>query len=584
MKSNVLVLVSVVLASCTRGLAAGEPGLDKNVAPHNEGVSPGAHNPVGPAFQPVKRQAGKPVPQQAVPPGEVRRQGDPSLLSEPQAPARGLPTLVGQWDGPYAWPVEAIHAFLLPTGKVLHFAFPGEIQFPSAYVWDPVTGEFTAVPVNRPLFCSGHSFMADGRLLVTGGNGPAPKGEFRGIKDTHIFNPFDETWTRVEDMADGRWYPTNVTLADGNVLTFSGLDELTGAVNSDIELYEPGSGLGWQIVANQALPLYPRMHLLSTGDVFYAGPSWWTGVFGVDTWSWYDEVPNNYGGRYEGISVQLPGQQDAVMIIGGQSGGVVTATAEIIDLGDTLPAWRYTLQPMNYARMHADAVILPDGKILVVGGHSEQHDEGGGGPPASTVYEAEMYDPATETWSLMAAMQNPRVYHSTAVLLPDARVLAAGSLGQFNAEIYSPPYLFGGPRPVIAAAPAQAPYGDFFEIQTPDAADIESVVLIRLASVTHSVNMDQRHVRLDFVQSPGSPGILLADAPSNPALAPPGYYMLFLLNADGVPSTAKMIRLSEATEVIPTVSEWGAVVMGLLLLGAGTIVIRRRCELSARQL
>jgi hypothetical protein len=334
---------------------------------------------------------------------------------------------VGRWDGPYDWPVTAIHAFTLPTGKVLHYAFPGAIQNPSAYIWDPVTWEFTPVPVNRPLFCSGHSFMADGRLLVTGGNGPAPEGEFHGITDTHIFDAFDQTWARVADIADGRWYPTNVTLADGGVLVLSGLDQ-TGATNFDVEVYQPGTGTCWNIVAQAGLPLYPWTHLLSSGDVLYSGPSRETGILSTDTWSWYGIVLSNDGWRSGGMSVLLPGERDRVMIIGGQRAGLVTATAEIIDCAVPSPAWHYT-QPMNFPRMHANAVILPDGNVLVIGGHSAMHEEGPGGPPPSSVYEAEVFDPRTETWSVMAAMQRPRVYHSTAVLLPDGSVLAAGSDG-----------------------------------------------------------------------------------------------------------------------------------------------------------
>ncbi|MFQ5649866.1 MAG: galactose oxidase-like domain-containing protein [bacterium] len=456
------------------------------------------------------------------------------------------PSEVGQWDGPYQWPVSAIHSFLLPTGKVLHFDFPGFDEWPGAWLWDAATWEFTPVPVDRPLFCSGHSFLADGRLLVTGGNGPAPPDEFRGIRDTHIFDPFDETWTRVEDMADGRWYPTNVTLPDGRVLVFSGFDELTGKINTDVEVYEPGSTTGWQIVSQVELPLYPTMHVLSSGDVFYSGPSQITGTYKIGTWSWYGIVWSNYGGRDGGMSVLLPPERDRVMIIGGQSEGVVTETAEIIDLDEPLPAWRYT-QPMNFPRMHANGVLLPDGKLLVIGGHSEMHehdheDDVVAAPP-SAVYQAEMFDPETETWSGMAAMQRPRVYHSTAILLPDGRVLAGGSDGEFTTELYSPPYLFRGPRPVIEAAPGRLPYSEPFVVETPDAPGIDSVVLIRLSSVTHSVNMAQRYVPLEFSRPPQAPASLVVNAPGNPNLAPPGYYMLFLIDVSGVPSTAMMVQL-----------------------------------------
>ncbi|MFQ5639289.1 MAG: hypothetical protein ACE5IR_15000 [bacterium] len=157
-------------------------------------------------------------------------------------------------------------------------------------------------------------------------------------------------------MAGGRWYPTNVTLADGRVLVFSGFDERTGEINSDVEVYEPGSGTGWQIVSQVDLPLYPRMHMLSSGDVFYSGPSQVTGTFKIATWSWSGIVWSNYGGRHGCMSVLLPSDRDKVMIIGGQSGGVVTEMAERIDLADPLPAWRVT-QPMSVPRMNANAVM-----------------------------------------------------------------------------------------------------------------------------------------------------------------------------------------------------------------------------------
>jgi len=210
----------------------------------------------------------------------------PTIQADIDASVNDDASVVGLWEGPYAWPLVAIHSLLLPTGKILQYSFPGDTQFARCYVWNPVSSEFTSVPVNRPLFCSGHSFLSDGRLLVTGGNGPAPEGDFRGIKDAHIFDPFSETWTRIEDMSSGRWYPTNVTLADGSVLVFSGLDELTGEINSDIERIQPDDSSGWQIVSQVSLPLFPRIHMLSSGDIFYSGPSSIGGIYSIETKSW----------------------------------------------------------------------------------------------------------------------------------------------------------------------------------------------------------------------------------------------------------------------------------------------------------
>ncbi|MCH9031405.1 MAG: DUF1929 domain-containing protein [candidate division Zixibacteria bacterium] len=448
------------------------------------------------------------------------------------------PAQVGSWGGPYAWPVIAIHSFLLPTGKVLQYSLPAQV--PSGiYIWNPQDWEFTQALVSRPLFCSGHSFLADGRILVTGGNGPSPEGEFRGTKDAHIFDPFTETRSRVEDMAGGRWYPTNVTLADGRVLVFSGLDELTGAVNGDIELFDPSTG-SWQIVNQTFLPLFPRTCVLTTGDVFYSGPSRETGLLDINTWQWYDVRLNNFGRRNDGLSVLLPPGPDKVMIVGGREDSLVTETAEIIDLNDSVPSWSYTA-PMNFPRMHGNIVILPDATIMVVGGHSTMHSADTLTPP-TTVYEPEIYDPLTETWSVMAPMTRPRQYHSTALLLPDARILLAGSNNEFTGEIYSPPYLFRGPRPVIDFAPAEVAYGVTFNVRFTSETTSNTICLVRLSSVTHSVNMDQRYVHLADVDGNFNVAVL---APSGGTYAPPGYYLLFVVSEDGVPSMANMIHLDD---------------------------------------
>ncbi|MCH7879530.1 MAG: DUF1929 domain-containing protein, partial [candidate division Zixibacteria bacterium] len=363
-----------------------------------------------------------------------------------------------------------------------------------------------------------------------------------GIKDTHLFDPFSETWTRVADMADGRWYPTMVSLPDGKIVVFSGLNELTGDVNQDIEIYDPDSGTGWRFIAKTNMPLYPRMAALSPKDIFFSGPTQGTAIIDIENLLAYKASTMNFGPRWEGTSVLLPRQPGKVMVIGGHNRVTVTETVEIIDLNDSIPAWSYT-QPLNSPRMHANAVILPDGKIVVVGGENSLPVDDTLAPPAS-VYDAEIFDPETETWSVMAAMQRPREYHSTAILLPDARILLAGSNGEFTAEIFSPPYLFLGPRPIIQSAPEEISYATNFELQFTSPTDTNAVSLIRLSSVTHSINMDQRFVPLaDLTAGDGSVTIF---GPASANLAPPGYYMLFVVNSIGVPSRSVMVRVTTA--------------------------------------
>jgi hypothetical protein len=302
-----------------------------------------------------------------------------------------------------------------------------------------------------------------------------------------------------------------------------------------VEIYDPDSGMQVVPGANMFLPTYPRMHLLPSGKVFIAGPQNLTGTFDPATVTWQAVGLSKYGFRSGGTSVLMPLQppdyRPKVLIIGG--GEPATNTAEIIDLTDPNPSWQFT-SPMNSARRNLNAVLLPDGKILVVGGNAT-------GQAENPVLQAELFDPVTETWTEVASMQRPRGYHSAAMLLPDGRVTVGGSDGEFTAEFYSPPYLFQGPRPQISSAPDAISYGGSFAVSTPNAQDIAKVVLIRPGAVTHSVNMEQRYVALNFEAGPDS---LTVQAPANPNLAPSGYYMLFIVSSDGVPSEAVFAALS----------------------------------------
>jgi hypothetical protein len=205
----------------------------------------------------------------------------------------------------------------------------------------------------------------------------------------------------------------------------------------------------------------------------------------------------------------------------------------------------------NNRRQH-NLTVLADGTVLATGGLSSSAslvdlDNG--------VYPAELWNPATGQWKTLASMQVTRQYHSTALLLPDGRVLSSGGgicgtcdqvhyLAK-NAEIFSPPYLFQAdgtpaPRPVIGSAPTATAYGAPFDIATANPASISKVALVRLGAVTHSVNMEQRYIPLSFNQGTTS---LTATAPANANIAPPGYYMLFILDANGVPSVARIMQI-----------------------------------------
>ena len=286
------------------------------------------------------------------------------------------------------------------------------------------------------------------------------------------------------------------------------------------------------------------MHLLTDGRVAYVGSGLGTRTFDPVTHTWSSVITNTLSTRTRryGTSVLLPvspadGYKSRVMILGGANPSL--RSTEIIDFSVAAPLWQPGAE-MSQPRIEMNATILPNGKVLATGGSLNDEDA------ASASLNADLYDPATNTFSPAGANAFPRLYHSNALLLPDATVLLAGGnpqRGNYEArmEIYSPAYLFNGDRPVIESVPNLVNYGGTFQVHTQDAADIASVVLVRPGAPTHAFDMDQRLVKLSY--SVGS-GLLNVTAPPNGNIAPPGYYMLFILNAAGVPSVAKFVQLS----------------------------------------
>jgi hypothetical protein len=469
-------------------------------------------------------------------------------MAAPSAAAlQADPSVVGQWSSPTPWPVVTIHTNVLPNGKVLVWQRKDTELTTETHLWDPATGGFNLIlnPYTH-LFCSGHAFLPDGRLLVTGGHHLL---DGHGEPHTNIFDFNTNTWTRVDDMNAGRWYPTNTTLANGEVLTVSGTYwDGTRLVNNTLPQVWQTTG-GWRSLTNAqlGLPLYPWMLLAPDGRVFYSGQDVQTRFLDTNgTGSWSNGPRSNFGYRDYGTSVMYA--DGKVMITGG--GSPPTNTTEVINLLDQTPQWRY-VGSMAFARRQLNATILPDGKVLVTGGTSAPSNVEASQP----VLAAEMWDPATETWSTMASMQVRRLYHSTASLLPDGRVLSSGGgmppgggtlpgggtdTNHFDAEIYSPPYLFKGPRPTIISAPASVTYGQTFNVQTSNGLSISKVTLIRLSSVTHAFNENQRISHLNFKRRSTR---VIVTAPANGNLCPPGHYMLFILNGSGVPSVAKIVRV-----------------------------------------
>jgi hypothetical protein len=469
---------------------------------------------------------------------------------------------VGQWQTlPYLMPINPIHVALMHTGKVLVVAGSGNLpaNILEAAVWDPQADTITVQAVSWDMFRNAMVVLPDGRPFIDGGT--LQYEPLYGQPKASVFDPATNTFSNVANMAHGRWYPTSTVLGDGTVMTFSGLDT-DGSTTQTVEIFDPSTAT-WSTpyVASWAPPLYPRMHLLPNGNVLYSGASPTSSIFDTSTHTWdYGVANTNYGSsRTYGSSVLLPltpanNYAPKVMILGG--GSPATNTTEIIDLSIPSPKWQYAAT-MYQGRIEMNAVLLPNGKVLALGGSVNDEDA------TTASLQAEIYDPAFNTFSSAGSEAYARLYQSVALLMPDGTVWVAGGNPQRGTyeqhmEVYFPPYLFTqdangntfpAARPSISGAPSTIGYGANFVVQTPDAANISSVVLMRNGADTHAFDMDQRLVGLSFTA--GS-GYLTVTGPPNSNIAPAGYYMLFLLNDSGVPSLAAFVQVLQLA--VPTFS------------------------------
>lgn len=461
--------------------------------------------------------------------------------------------VVGAWSGVLPWPLVAINATLLRTGEVLVWDGGTSVgDSPThggltAQLWNPDTQVFTAAPTSRTdLFCAGSCALSDGRIFVPGGSDPSNNSV--GTTQANIFNPTTRQWSAAASMSYRRWYPTATCLPDGRVLVISGTQLTDTDYVTVPEVYNPTSNTWSRLTQISAsIPYYPHVFVLPDGRVLES--SNFKQPMASDVLTVSSPVTRTVvdSRLFDGGSAVMyrPGKILKAGSADSNSGSSAAsaATAYVLDMTAASPAWRQVAS-MRYPRTYHTLTALPDGNVLVTGGGRTKSSTDVG----NAVYAAEMWSPQTETWTELPPMQRPRLYHSIGLLLPDGRVLVAGSgrnfrsaLKEMSAEIYSPPYLFAGPRPVITSAPANVTYGASFSVQTPDAASIASAVFMRPGSVTHGIDQDQRYLPLTFQATTGT---LTVQAPANANLAPPGYYMLFLVNSSGVPSVAAFVRIS----------------------------------------
>jgi hypothetical protein len=457
---------------------------------------------------------------------------------------------LGRWDAPFTWPIVAIHASLLPNGKIITWnAGEQPTQANKADLFDPASGSHTQVPINTAnIFCSGHTLLPDGRLLVAGGH-LVNNGD--GIPQTNLFDYRDNSWTRAQDMNAGRWYPSVITLGTGEALVASG-SIVDGTFNETPQVWG-SQGTGWRDLtgAKDGRSYYPWIFQAPDGRVFNSGPSTameWITTTGSGTAAY---AGNRDAVDYRDYGSSVMYQPGKILVIAGADPPVASTTK--IDLNQNAK-----LEPgptLAVPRRQLNATILPDGSVLVTGGSSGA----GFNNEASAVLAAELWNPNTNTFRTLSSMKVARIYHSTVVLMPDGRVLSmgggngGGGINHLDAEYFNPPYLFNpdgsaAPRPSISSAPTSVGYNQGFTVTTPNATAISRVTLVRLSSVTHAFNMNQRFMDLAF--SKASNGLSVT-APLNQNIAPPGHYLLSILNGNGVPSVSKVVQIVAGTPPPP---------------------------------
>ena len=479
-------------------------------------------------------------------------------------PALGDP-LKGTFSPVVDWPLVGIHAVLTPDGRVLTYGTTAAGARTGYYlydVWDPLLGLGSEAHTVLPnatavdIFCNAQLLLPDGNIEMWGGdvvNLATGRATLQPNDDSNLFTPLDNQLVRTGKMFRKRWYATATTLPNGEVYIQGG----TGG--EDFPEVRTGTG-NFRLLSGASTTylgeLYPRNFLAPDGNVFgtryeemYRVDANGTGVLARA-----GKFPPNAMGASSTAVMFRPGK--ILQTGGGYDLAFASPLAHVIDINPATPSLQQVAPPL-YRRHWATSTMLPDGRVFLSGGSVADND-----PVNGVDYTSELYDPATNTWSEGATAQRMRLYHSSSLLLPDATVLTlgGGAIGpqlNLNAEIYYPPYLFnadGTPaaRPIIASSPMTTDPGRTIAIETPAAAGIARVTLLKTGSVTHSFDMDQRFLELPFTVAGNE---LQASLPANIFETPPGFYMLFVFNDRGVPSEAAMLRINAQVPARLTVSK-----------------------------
>jgi hypothetical protein len=486
----------------------------------------------------------------------------------------------GRWDIVAQSPVRSIHAVMEPrTGNILLMAGTGNssqytgknvTNLPTAAyktaVFDPSTDDFVSLEAEWDVFCGGEVIQPDGNILAAGGTasyeelqGTKTIKQFKGVKNSAIFNVLTNTWTKTGSLNDARWYPTIVrTGSPATDVIVSGLDQLGNIDPGHTEFFDASTNK-WVMSTPKSwklLPTYPALFQTEkSGWLFYSGanagygpgsgisrqPGLWdflTGQF-IPIYGLAQPQLNETAG-----TVLLPpaNEQKYMFIGGGGVGDVQTDTARtaIVDVSSAHP--KYVSGPnLIGPRRYPLATILPDDTVLIAGGSA--------GYRAKDMLTAEIYNPATNRMTPVASPSVGRDYHSEAILTNSGAVFYFGSnplsntnFFEMRVEEYRPWYFFAGPRPVIQTSPKTAKLGSVVTIHVQSSRPITKIRFIAPSAYTHVTDTSQRSVAATILSDKG--GVIRFRLPANANLLIPGYYMLFATDSHGVPSVAPWIQVT----------------------------------------
>ncbi|KAI0396749.1 copper radical oxidase [Xylariaceae sp. FL0594] len=484
------------------------------------------------------------------------------------------PTSQGRWDTTLVLPIVAAAGALSAQGNVIFWSayrpdlFGGGTGQTLTAMWTPssqTVTQRTVAETHHDMFCPGISLDANGRITVTGGN---------DSKNTSVFSPLTSTWASAAEMVIARGYQSSVALSDGRVFTIGG-SWSGGQGGKNGEVYDPTTNKWTSLPGCAVAPMLTAdaqgvyradnhgwLFAWKNSTVFQAGPS--------KAMNFY-KIPNPGSGNGSYVGAGLRGSDGDAMcgnaaMYDAVAGSILTAggspsyqdvdatsNAQIIALGDGNTVTVTKIPNMSRARAFANSVILPDGTVLVVGGQSHPVPF----TDTTPVFPAELFVPSSKTWRIMAPIAVPRTYHSIALLMPDATVLAGGgglcgtgcAGNHFDLQVFSPPYLFHadgtrvGARPAIATVSATQvkPGATITVTLLTTAGQGVTFSLVRFGAATHTVNTDQRRVPLPPTTASGL--IYTLALPADPGVLVPGYWMLFAINSAGVPSVATTIKV-----------------------------------------